>query len=153
MARPKAGSNFSISQLESLLMTKKRDLAALAAERQTLLKHLSEIDSRITSLGGTASGYSPKKMGRPPGSTSAKASGLTAGGRARNAKSLVETLIDVVGAATEPMKVGDIVDGVLKSGYKTGSDNFRGIVNQTLIKERKHFASAGRGLYTGKAKK
>ena len=48
--------------------------------------------------------------------------------------------------SSKPMSVGDILDAVLKSGYRTSSANFRGIVNQTLIKE-KRFGSAGRGLY------
>ena len=37
------------------------------------------------------------------------------------------------------MKVGDITDAVLATGYRSNSDNFRAIVNQTLIKERKRF--------------
>ena len=59
----------------------------------------------------------------------------------------------MLSAASEPLKVGAIVDGVLEAGYHTSSDNFRGIVNQTLIKERRRFVSAGRGLYMAKAKK
>ena len=46
------------------------------------------------------------------------------------------------------MKVGDIADAVLATGYRSNSVNFRAIINQTLIKERKRFASAGeRGMY------
>ena len=44
------------------------------------------------------------------------------------------------------MKVADITAAILATGYKTRSANFRGIVNQTLIKD-KRFVSAGRGLY------
>jgi ribonuclease PH len=44
------------------------------------------------------------------------------------------------------LPVGDIVTAVLRKGYRTNSANFRGIVNQTLIKE-KQFSSAGRGIY------
>jgi hypothetical protein len=36
---------------------------------------------------------------------------------------------------------------VQKSGYRSNSANFRSIVNQTLIKERKRFGQAGRGIY------
>jgi hypothetical protein len=42
--------------------------------------------------------------------------------------------------------VGDIVDKVLATDYRSHSANFRGIVNQTLIKD-KRFTSAGRGMY------
>jgi hypothetical protein len=44
------------------------------------------------------------------------------------------------------MSVGEIVEGVQRRGYRSGSANFRAIVNQTLIKE-KLFGSAGRGIY------
>jgi hypothetical protein len=47
----------------------------------------------------------------------------------------------------DPMGVGDIVDAVQSSGYRSRSANFRGIVNQTLIKEKKRFSSPGRGMY------
>ena len=45
------------------------------------------------------------------------------------------------------MRVGEIVEAVQAGGYRSNSANFRGIVNQTLIKERKRFAAADRGLY------
>ena len=41
---------------------------------------------------------------------------------------------------------GDIAVEVQRRGYKSNSANFRGIVNQTLIKE-KQFAQASRGMY------
>ncbi|MBV8780967.1 MAG: hypothetical protein JO353_06175 [Phycisphaerae bacterium] len=138
MARPKAGSNLSISQLESMLHTRKRDLTSLSSQHAKLLKQLKAVETKMAALGGKASGRA--------------SSGLSAGGRVRNEKSLVEYLDEVLSGATEPMKVGDIVDSVLKAGYHTGSDNFRGIVNQTLIKERRRFGSAGRGLYVSKKK-
>jgi hypothetical protein len=48
-----------------------------------------------------------------------------------------------------PMKVGDIFKAVLANGYHSTSANFRGIVNQTLIKE-KQFHQVDRGTYTVK---
>jgi hypothetical protein len=136
MARPKAGSNLSISQLESMLSSRLADLQHLNKEHSKLSQQLAEVEKKIAALGGKAKGRVS-----------------FAGGRVKNEKSLVETLEQVLTAATEPMKVGDVVDGVLKAGYHTKSDNFRGIVNQTLIKERRRFVSAGRGLYAMKGKK
>ena len=49
--------------------------------------------------------------------------------------SLVEA-IETALRGGKPMRVGDIVDAVQGAGYRSNSDNFRGIVNQTLIKER-----------------
>ena len=46
------------------------------------------------------------------------------------------------------MKVGVITEAVLATGYRSSSDNFRAIINQTLIKEKKRFISTGaRGEY------
>ena len=130
MARPKAGSNLTISQLENMLSSRLADLQQLQKEHSKLSMQLGEVERRIGALGGKARGR-----------------GRNAGGRMRNEKSLVETLEEVLSAATVPMKVGNIVDAVLKAGYHTGSDNFRGIVNQTLIKDKK-FVSADRGYYS-----
>jgi hypothetical protein len=140
MARPKTGSNLSISQLESILTSRIAELQQLNKEHSKLSGQLADVERKIAALGGKTRG-----RGRV---------GAFAGvARVKNEKSLVETLDQVLSAASEPMRVGDIVDGVLKAGYHSGSDNFRGIVNQTLIKERRRFVSAGRGLYSVKGKK
>ena len=136
MARPKTGSNLSISQLESILSSRLADLNQLNKEHTKLSNQLAEVERKIAALGGKSRGK-----------------WRVAGSRVKNDKSLVEMLEQVLAVATSPMKVGDIVDGVLQGGYHTSGDNFRGIVNQTLIKERRRFVSAGRGLYSIKAKK
>ena len=46
----------------------------------------------------------------------------------------------------KPIRVGEILDGVLESGYRSTSPNFRAIVNQTLIKA-KQFVATSRGVY------
>ncbi len=140
MARPRLGSNFSIAQLENMLQSRKSDLSGLFKQQAKLAAELAAVEKKISQLGG-------KLRGRPRGA------GLSAGGRVRNEKSLVATLQEVLGAASGPMSVGDIMDKVLKTGYRTDSDNFRGIINQTLIKERKHFVSTARGIYAAKGKK
>ena len=130
MARRSLGSGMSIAQLENLLAGRKAELTDKVRERTRLLARLEELEADIRRLGGSARG----RGGR---------GGLA--GRARNEKSLIETLEDVLKGG-KPMKVGDITDAAQKSGYRSNSANFRSIVNQTLIKE-KRFGSAGRGLY------
>ena len=68
------------------------------------------------------------------------------GGRVRNERSLVECLESVLKDSGKAMQVGDITDKVKACGYRTKSANFRGIVNQTLIKD-KRFVSSSRGMY------
>jgi hypothetical protein len=133
---PRIGSGaYTIAQLEQMLDKCKNERQKLERERNKVARRLQQLDSRIHALGGNGSG----RGGRG-------GAGGGAGSRVRNEKSLVEMLEGVLGKSNKPMKVGDIADAVQSGGYRTNSANFRGIVNQTLIKD-KRFTSAGRGLY------
>jgi hypothetical protein len=121
----------SIAQLEQLLAGRRQELNAKQREHSKVLARLQELEADIRRLGGSAG-----RRGR---------GGAGGGTRPRNAKSLIETLEDVLKGG-KPMKVGDIADAAQKSGYRSNSANFRSIVNQTLIKD-KRFGSAGRGVY------
>ena len=116
----------SISDIEGILQQRRGELNKLRRQRTVLERELGKLDRRIESLGG----------GRSRG-----------GGRARNEKSLTALLEETLQKSGKPMQVGDIVAKVQAAGYRSNSANFRGIVNQTLIKEKKRFGSAGRGLY------
>jgi len=116
---------WSISDLERMLNDRRSALQKLAKQRAKAQKKLAIIDREIGRLGGVAGGGG--------------------GGRVKNSMSLVATLGTVL-KGKDSMQVGDIVDAVKAHGYRSNSANFRGIVNQTLIKESQ-FASAGRGLY------
>lgn len=122
---PTSVADLSIDSLERLLLKRRRDLARLLKKRQKVERKLAVIDEQIAGLGG---------------------SGAVRGTRARNEVSLVEAITNVLAKASSAMKVGDITDKVLATGYRSSSPNFKSIVNQTLIKEKK-FKSAGRGLY------
>lgn len=127
MARP-ALVGMTISRLESMLnqqRTKKKDLMK---ERIRLQAQLDKMDRQIAALDGGGS--------------------FSSSGRARNPLSLVATLESVLEKQPKGMSVSDILDAVQAAGYKSSSPNFRGIINQTLIKERKKFVSVSRGIYT-----
>ncbi len=132
MARRSIGNGMSIAQLEQILAGRKAELNQKQREHSRLMSRLQQLEAEIRQLGGSAG----RRGGRGGGT----------GSRARNARSLLETLENVLKNSGKPMKVGDIADAAQKSGYRSNSANFRSIVNQTLIKE-KQFTSAGRGLY------
>ena len=132
MAQLSPRSSLTINQLERLLQKRRTSLDALMRERSHLEKRLATIDGRIRALSG----------GAAVGSM-----GLTRGGRARNPMSLVAAMQEVLTKAGKPLNVGDIVDKVNGLGYQSNAANFRALVNQTLIKQRKLFANAGRGMY------
>ena len=115
----------TIAQLENVLNARRTQLSQLVKDRNRAQQKLETIERQIARLAGR---------------------GMSNGGRVRNAASLVQTMENILKSSGKAMPVGDIAAAVLKTGYKTNSANFRGIVNQTLIKE-KQFNSAGRGLY------
>ena len=126
MARTRAGSNLTISQLEQILASRRHVVSKLEHERAKLLKRLEGLEAQIAELGGDS---------------------RLSNGRVRNAKGLNDTIADVLASrGGGPVKVAEIVEAVLATGYKTHSANFRGIVNQSLIKD-KRFVQAVRGAY------
>ena len=126
MPRPSSGTNLSLADLQSIMETRRGELGRLRKQRSELQRKLDGLDRQIGRIEGGG------RMG--------------GGGRARNAKSLNDTLEEVLSNG-KPMSVGDIVEAVKAAGYRSSSANFRGIVNQTLIKENKRFVATERGVY------
>lgn len=127
MARPSTGANLSLADLQSIIESRRSDLTRLRKQRTKFQRELDAIDRQIEKIEGAGTGRG-------------------GGSRVRNAKSLNDTLEEVLRGNGKPMKVGDIVDAVKASGYRSNSVNFRGIVNQTLIKD-KRFNAPERGMY------
>ena len=124
-------ASFNIAQLERILQDRRSELNKLERHRSELQRKLDGVERQISRLQGSLRGRR----------------GGGGGGRARNEQSLVATIESVLRATGKPMRVGEIVEAVQAGGYRSNSGNFRAIVNQTLIKERKRFAQADRGLY------
>ena len=131
MPRP-ATASFNIAQLERILQDRRSDLNRLERHRSELQRKLDGVERQIVRLQGGLRGLRGRRGG---------------GIRARNDQSLVATIESVMRGTGKPMRVGDIVDAVQAGGYRSNSDNFRAIVNQTLIKERKRFGQVERGTY------
>jgi hypothetical protein len=128
MPRPSLGAGLSISALENILRDRKFKLTRLMKQRRKAQRELDLIDRQIARIGG--------------------AGGLRGGGRAHNELSLPDAIEEVLRKSGKPTGVGDITEGVQSLGYRSNSDNFRAIVNQTLIKERRRFSPSGeRGVY------
>lgn len=128
MARPSTGTNLSLSALESIMESRRSELNKLRKQRTKIQRELNAVDRQIDKIEGGGGG------------------GRGGNGRVRNAQSLNDTIDQVLREGGKPMKVGDIVDAVKAAGYRSSSANFRGIVNQTLIKD-KRFNAPERGLY------
>ncbi|HSI33122.1 MAG TPA: hypothetical protein VK986_05980 [Tepidisphaeraceae bacterium] len=133
MARPASGS-MNLAQLEKLVQARRSEVDKLNRQRAKVQRKLDAIDARIADLSGGATGGGGGGPRRGPGS------------RVRNDISLQDLIHQILSKAGAPMGVGDIADKAKASGYRSNSANFRGIVNQTLIKD-KRFVSASRGMY------
>ena len=131
MPRTATASALSLSDLERLLKTRRREVARLVRRRDAIERQVRALDDRIVELGGQVSNAARHGHGSR---------------RARNGVSLTEAINAILSKAGKPLSVGEIADGVAQAGYRSGSANFKGIVNQTLVKD-KRFARAGRGLY------
>jgi hypothetical protein len=129
---PKLPRDLTIAYLERILERRRSELSTLTKERDRLQRQLAAIDNKIRDQDGRSTG----------------SLGMTRTGRARNPATLVETMAEVLGKSGKPMRVGEILEGVVASGYRSTSSNFRGIINLVLIKERKRFANIARGTYT-----
>jgi len=137
MARPSSGSNLSLADLERIFRDRRKQVAKLERKRATAQRKVDELNEQIDKLSG-GMGVNGRSSG--------------GGGRVKNDKPLPDYIEMVLAKTGKPMRVGDIVNGVQGLGYRSNSGQFKNIVNQMLIKERKRFQQIERGLY-GLAKK
>ena len=127
MARTKSVGNLTISDLEQLLNRSRSKISKLEKKRAKVSRKLDAIDAQIASLGGSV--------------------GAGSAVRARNEQSLSEVIHQVLQGKSGGMKVADIAAASLRAGYMSKSDNFRIIVNQALLKDKRFAKTGERGVY------
>lgn len=151
MAKAKL-SRISTVDLRKELDRRQNQMGALMARREKLAGELAVIDAELDAFGGTVTKRGP---GRPPGRATKRSAkrgrkprkaNRGAVTRSENSMTLTEALKKVLKNKT--MGVTEVSNAVQKSGYKTNAENFRTIVNQTLIKNPKMFKKISRGQYT-----
>ena len=120
------------SDLQAELKRRQQRLPALKRRQANLTAELVELGEQIKALGGGVSA-ARKKRAAP------------ARRRPKNKMSLADALAKAL-KKDKPMTVGEAIAGVKKLGYRSSSTNFRMIVNQTLVKD-KRFNRRGRGKY------
>lgn len=124
-------SGMSVGELQRELRRRERGVQVLVRKRDKLMEKVHALDSEIAAL-GIALGSRRSATGRR---------------RPRNDSNLADALVGVL--KTRTLSVTDVAQAVQEAGYMTTSPNFRTIVNQTLIKD-KRIKRVGRGLYTAK---
>lgn len=124
---PRLLTTISISELQNMIATRRRDMKKLAKRRAKALKLLKGIETAIAQISGNGT---LAELPRRP----------------RNESNLPDALHQVLSKTTHPLGIREIADRVQASGYKSGSANFPGLVNLTLIKD-KRFTRVSRGIY------
>lgn len=128
MARAKL-STASTLDLQREIIRRRRGVATLERKREKLVAQLQEVEALIREHGGS--------VGIEPGRK-----------RPRNTQNLADALATLL--AKQTLSVTEAAEKVQEAGYRTTSPNFRTIVNQTFLKD-KRFKRVSRGRYTTKA--
>jgi hypothetical protein len=116
----------SVPELHAELQRRSRVLGELKRKRGRLVRELARVDRQIAEYGPAGE---PLRRKRP-----------------KNPVILVDALKRVLNNRT--LSVTKAAEAVQRAGYKTTSENFRTIVNQTLIGNKKAFKKVSRGMYT-----
>lgn len=128
----KSLTGLSLTELQSEIRKREKRVNGLMNKRAAILKQLQNVDAEIASYGGAVRSASGRMTGRK---------------RPKNDSNLADALVNVL--RNKVLSVTDVAQAVQKAGYITTSPNFRTIVNQTLLKD-KRIKKISRGKYTAK---
>lgn len=117
----------STTELRAELTRRSRAVGALQRKRARLAEQLAVLDAELAGMGGAITDSTGRRR------------------RARNDTNLADKLAEVLKGKT--MSVTEAAGAVQQAGYVTTAANFRVIVNQTLIRD-KRFKKVSRGQYT-----
>ena len=130
-------ARLSIADLRAELAQRERHVKQLQGRRDRLLDELVGLDKEIATADGKRAAVRTRRGRRGQGAR-----------RQRNKMNLVDALRKVL--ANKTMSVSEATEAVQTAGYKTSSANFRTIVNQSLLANRKVFRKVSRGQYTAR---
>ena len=130
-------STMSIADLRREIERRQKLLPKLIAQRDALSQEITELQSLATPEARKAAKpeAAPKKTRRRH--------------RAKNKVGLAEVLATVLKGKAK-VTIGEAMEGVLAAGYKSKSRDFRGVVNNMLLKDNR-FKNVARGVFTLKA--
>ena len=127
-------SNLSIAQLKQEIARRQKLLPKLIAQRDALSREIAELQGFAAPEARKAAKpeAAPKKTRRRH--------------RAKNKVGLADVLA-VFMKGKKKVAIGEAMEGVLATGYKTKSRDFRGVVNNMLLSD-KRFKKVARGEFT-----
>lgn len=122
-------AGMSTAELQAELHRRGRNVRKLERRREKLMIDLAEVEKELASEGALSSTGGIRR-------------------RPRNDMNLVDSLAKVLKG--KEMSVTEVTQAVQQAGYMTTAANFRTIVNQALIREKKKFKKVSRGIYTAR---
>lgn len=122
-------AGMTTAELHAELLRRGRNVRKLERRRERLLHDLAEVEKELASEGALSASGSIRR-------------------RPRNEMNLVNSLAAVLQG--KEMSVTEVTQAVQQAGYLTTAANFRTIVNQALIREKKKFKKVSRGMYTAR---
>ena len=109
--------DYTVAQLEKILLRKKTSLERLLRQRSQLQKRLAQVERKIVEIGGlTGEGRAQRRVRKRP----------------KNSRTLLVAVIDVLGQHKKGLTLRDLADKLLASGYRTSSTNFQNTLYQCL---------------------
>src|SRR5262245_32010718 len=109
--------DYTVAQLEKILLRKKATLDKLLRQRNQLQKKLAQVERRIVEIGGLGG---ESRAARPVRR------------RPKNAKTLIVAVNEVLAQHKKGLTLRDLAAKLLTSGYKTSSTNFQNTLYQCL---------------------
>lgn len=116
----KSRNQFSVAELQRMLERKRSRLAALLKKRQSLQKSLAAVEKQIAVLEGPKSRSGTQKRRRKPGR------------RVKNARPLHAVVTEILSKTKAGLKISNLAEKVVATGYKSKSANFKNVLHQTI---------------------
>jgi len=109
--------DFTVAQLEKILLKRKTKLEVLIQKRTRLRKKLAQLEKQIVAIGGVAgeAGKARRPRRRP-----------------RNAKTLIVAVSEMLAQHKKGLTLRELANKLLATGYKTTSTNFQNTLYQCL---------------------
>lgn len=122
---PETLEGLSVAEIQQALRKQQSRVNVLQKRRERLLEEIKNIEHEIAQITGTESGSI----------------------RFRNEQSLENVICDVLAKYKKGLNLSELAEAVQKTGYKSGSANFKNVVYQNVYKSERIVRDEKSGKY------
>ena len=135
MSPTKTAKDLTVTELQRLLNSRKSELDTLLKQKQRLTADLSKVEGRISALVGKGGRFPVGRNQMGPIK------------RPKNAKSLHDTVIELLNKNKKGFPLAKLADKVLETGYRTHSSDFKNVLYQCLYNSKRIAHDSKTGHY------